>query len=163
MVENNETRRCGWDALMCTPPGHPGATADPGVAPPADPAGDELRNLTRELCYYTGQWFFDKTQEFKMAARKYTEAYERLATSLHDYEDKWRELDKNFFRSEHWLCKTRRGPRIRSRDGAGGEQTTRGQQRTGSPWAAVACPQMPPHAVLCLVGGGTICHQCEFH
>ena len=81
--KNGETKRCQWDKFICS------STKDDD---------NEINNLIRELCFFTGQKFYDTTHEFNAAVDNYIKAYEVLSEHLQVYINKWEDLDDNYFK-----------------------------------------------------------------
>ena len=82
-AEEEYTKRCEWDKLMCS----------------CDKTEDDLiSNVIRELCYYTGQNFFNMTKQFNTAVDTYIEAFNALGENLRSYLEEWKLLHEDYFR-----------------------------------------------------------------
>ena len=82
-AEAEYIKRCEWDKLMCS----------------CDKAEDDLiSNVIRELCYFTGQKFFNMKKQFNTAADAYIEAFNVLRENLRSYLEEWKSLHEEYFR-----------------------------------------------------------------
>ena len=80
--DETDIKRCQWDKYMCS----------------CDKAEDDsISNVLRELCYFTGQKFFNMTKQFNAAVNAYIEAYDTLGENLRSYLEEWKSLHEDYF------------------------------------------------------------------
>ena len=52
----------------------------------------------KNLCFETGDIFYNMTKRFSEAVQEYNEAYIALSEELKGFHEKWKELGDNYYR-----------------------------------------------------------------
>ena len=84
------------------PPSRRGKTLDDD----SDESGDtddsyncqEMMELLKNLCFETGDLFYNMTKRFSEAVQEYNEAYTALSEELKEFHKTWKELGDEYYK-----------------------------------------------------------------